>query len=72
MNVQAPHPPAALSVFSNLIGGKCLPAADGRVIDVVCPSDGLAFATLPRSDATEIDAAVRAARAAFEGPWSRP
>jgi len=71
MNVQAPQPPAALKIFSNLIGGKSLPAADGRVIDVVCPSDGLAFATLPRSGAAEIDAAVGAARAAFEGPWSK-
>ena len=71
MNVQVTQPPAALRAFSNLIGGKSLPARDGRTVDVVCPSDGRAFATLPRSGAAEIDAAVRAARAAFEGPWGR-
>jgi len=63
MNVQVTQPPAALRAYSNLIGGKSLAAADGRTIDVVCPSDGRAFATLARSGAAEIDAAVSAARA---------
>src|SRR5215213_3569711 len=55
----------------NLIGGEKRPAADGRVLDVVCPSDGLPFAAVPRSNAADVDAAVAAARAAFDGEWGR-
>ncbi len=54
----------------NVIGGEQAAARDGAVLDVICPSDGLAFATIPRSGAADVDAAVGAARAAFEaGPW---
>lgn len=62
----------ALAVYDQLIGGKSCPAASGERIDVVCPSDGTTFATIPRGGAEDVDNAVRAARAAFEtGPWSR-
>jgi aldehyde dehydrogenase (NAD+) len=57
--------------FFNLIGGRRLGAADERTLDVICPSDGLPFAAIARSGAAEVDAAVKAARAAFEGPWGR-
>ncbi len=60
-----------LTRFCNLIGGHREDADDGRTIDVVCPSDGKPFATIPRSGAAEIDRAVRAARTAFETTWSR-
>ena len=41
-------------------------------IDVVCPSDGKAFASIPASGQADVDRAVEAARRAFEdGPWSR-
>ena len=62
--------PSLLS-FNNLIGGKSSSALDGAVIEVVCPSDGKAFAALPRSGAADIDAAVKAARAAFDGAWGK-
>jgi aldehyde dehydrogenase (NAD+) len=58
--------------FQNLIDGAQRPAADGRTLDMVCPSDGRPFATIARGTAADIDAAVRAARRAFEsGPWAR-
>ncbi|QLP97518.1 MAG: aldehyde dehydrogenase family protein [Rhodoblastus sp.] len=57
--------------YLNLIGGKSTPAQDGRTLDAVCPSDGRAFASTPRSGAAEIDAAVSAARGAFEGAWGK-
>ncbi len=60
-----------LARFSNLIGGKSVEAMDGRMIESVCPSDGRAFALLPRSGEADVDAAVAAARAAFEGAWGR-
>lgn len=62
---------AARPLHLNLIGGRRVPAADGRALDVLCPSDGQPFAAIARSGAAEIDAAVAAARSAFEGPWGR-
>src|SRR5205085_2255336 len=62
---------AAKPFFFNLIGGRRLGAADERTLDVICPSDGLPFAAIARSGAAEVDAAVKAARAAFEGDWGR-
>ena len=55
----------------NLIAGAWRDAADGRRIDVVDPSDGAVFATIARGTDTDIDAAVRAARAAADGAWGR-
>jgi len=59
----------ALKAYGNIIDGRIGPARDGRTIEVLCPSDGAAFATIPRAGATEIDEAVAAARAAFDGAW---
>lgn len=58
-------------IYVNLIGGVSRAAAEERTLDVVCPSDGAPFATIPRSAAADVDAAIRAARAAFEGGWGR-
>jgi aldehyde dehydrogenase (NAD+) len=62
---------AATPLYLNLVGGKRVPAADDRTIDVVCPSDGTLFAAIARSGAADVDAAAKAARAAFEGAWGR-
>ena len=53
----------------NFIDHQSVPAADGRWIDVLDPSDGQVFEQIPRSGAADIDAAVHAARRAFDGPW---
>jgi betaine-aldehyde dehydrogenase len=55
--------------FSNFIDGASAPAADGRTTDVVNPADGKVMATAPDSGAEDVERAVRAARAAFDG-WS--
>lgn len=60
-----------METYLNLIGGKSVPARDGRVYEHLCPSDGRPFATAPRSGAADVDDAVKAARAAFEGAWGR-
>lgn len=54
-----------------LIGGKWVDAVDGETFDTFNPADGTVISKLPRGKAAEIDAAVRAARVAYEGPWSR-
>ncbi|HUG21439.1 aldehyde dehydrogenase family protein [Piscinibacter sp.] len=55
----------------NLIAGERCNAASGLAIDVLDPSNGEVFTTLPRSDARDVDAAVAAARSAFHGAWGR-
>ncbi|MEZ5903996.1 MAG: aldehyde dehydrogenase family protein [Geminicoccaceae bacterium] len=58
--------------YDCLIDGVEQPAADGRSIEMLCPSDGLAIATVARGGAAEVDAAVRAARRALDaGPYGR-
>jgi aldehyde dehydrogenase (NAD+) len=52
------------------IGGRQVAAADGRTLDVIDPSTGAVFASVPHGGREDIDAAVASARAAFEsGPW---
>ncbi|WP_306050187.1 aldehyde dehydrogenase family protein [Oceaniradius stylonematis] len=56
----------------NVIGGALAAARSGAVLEVASPSDGIGFAKIARSDAADVDAAVAAARAAFEaGPWAK-
>jgi aldehyde dehydrogenase (NAD+) len=53
------------------IGGRWLPAQDGRTLPVVSPADGQEFDQIPRGGAHEVNQAVTAARAALGGPWGR-
>src|SRR5215475_11338863 len=55
-----------------LIDGKWKDAKSGKKFDVFDPATGQAIAAVAEADAADIDAAVKAARHAFEtGPWSR-
>ena len=62
---------ATLPLYAHLIGGVSGEALDGRFLDVVCPSDGLAFARVARGGPRDVTAAIAAARGAFEGAWGR-
>jgi phenylacetaldehyde dehydrogenase len=55
----------------NLIDGKWVPAASGKTFEVFNPADGSVVARVPDSEGEDIRRAVRAARRAFEGPWSK-
>jgi len=58
--------------FMQLIDGTAVDSLSGARIDVICPSDGKAFASIPASGAGDVDRAVKAARSAFDdGPWGR-
>ena len=46
----------------NYIANASVPSASGRTIPVIDPSDGQPFDELQRSNAQDIDTAVRAAR----------
>ena len=53
-------------VLSNFVAGERAAAASGETLDIVDPSTGEVYATSPRSSATDIDRACRAAATAFE------
>lgn len=61
----------AILAFDNIIDGKHIGARDGRTLDVLCPSDAQPFAVVPRSGEAEVDAAVAAARRAYDGAWGK-
>lgn len=73
MGIDRPTPATTTVVaFNNIIDGARVEAADGRRLDVLSPSDGVVFASIPRSSAVDVDRAVKAARAAFDtGPWGQ-
>ncbi len=67
-------PRSALAIRTparHYIGGTFHAPATGAELPVIDPSDGKPFASIARGDAPDVDAAVRAARAAFEGAWGR-
>ena len=62
----------SVAAYQNLIGGRWQTASDGRTLDMVSPSDGKVFARIARGTKGDVDAAVKAARHAFEeGAWSK-
>src|SRR5260221_7878386 len=54
-----------------LIDGRRVPAAAGRIFTTVDPATEQPIAHVAEADAAHIDAAVRAAPAAFEGEWGQ-
>jgi betaine-aldehyde dehydrogenase len=54
-------------VLRNFVGGDYTDTADGATKDVVNPSTGEAFATMPDSGPADVDGAFAAAQGAFEG-----
>lgn len=66
-------PDVALDVehYKMLIGGEWVDASDGSRFDSVNPFDGRHWADAPNATEEDVDAAVRAARTAFEtDPWT--
>ena len=70
MNKAGDLPLTAQAVARHFIGGQWVRSADGRSVPVVDPSSGEVFAEIARGGIEDVDAAVKAARAAFEGAWS--
>lgn len=59
-----------LRTLSNFIGGAFIPPASSAYLDDVAPATAEVIARIPRSTAGDVDAAVSAARKAFE-TWSK-
>jgi acyl-CoA reductase-like NAD-dependent aldehyde dehydrogenase len=54
-----------------LIGGQWEEAADGRGFATIDPSTGKEICQVAHAGAEDVERAVRAARAALEGPWAK-
>ena len=71
MNAPGPRWPPIVTPAEHFIANRFV-AGDGRqTLPMLDPSDGAQFASIARGNAADIDAAVGAARAAFEGAWGR-
>jgi aldehyde dehydrogenase (NAD+) len=55
----------------NYIGNAAIVSASGQTITMLDPSDGKPFDSIQRSQASDIDQAVRVARDCLDGIWSR-
>ncbi len=68
-----PQPPAFLSggPKGHFIDGSWRPSKSEETIQTFNPATGTRLALLARGRQEDVDAAVLAARRAFEGPWSR-
>jgi aldehyde dehydrogenase (NAD+) len=55
----------------NYIANAPVPSSSGKTIAMLDPSDGQPFDEIQRSNAADIDAAVRAARQGLETVWSK-
>src|ERR1700728_1156755 len=53
------------------INGQWVDAASGKTFETPNPATGETLANVAEGDAEDINRAVRAARAAFDGPWSQ-
>jgi acyl-CoA reductase-like NAD-dependent aldehyde dehydrogenase len=53
-----------------LIDGELVDALDGQTFETANPATGQVIARVPLGGKADVDRAVQAAQAAFEGPWS--
>jgi betaine-aldehyde dehydrogenase len=58
--------------YRNYVNGQFVPSASGETFPVYDPSTEEIIARVPAANATDVDAAVKAARTAFDsGPWPK-
>ena len=71
MTTEQVRPTDAAPIATRMvIGGDLVEAADGRTFEVVEPHAGTVVATAPLGSAEDVNRAVAAAQAAFDGEWS--
>jgi aminomuconate-semialdehyde/2-hydroxymuconate-6-semialdehyde dehydrogenase len=65
----APFTKEAAKQILNFIDGEFMPAQSSKTFENRSPVDGTLIGLVAEAGETEVDAAVRAARAALAGPW---
>src|SRR5829696_2440495 len=69
--IEAPES-GELRRYKMLVGGEWVEARSGKTFESTNPYTGRVWATAPEADEEDVDAAVQAARRAFdEGPWGK-
>ncbi len=63
--------PSVTTPPEHFIGNRWVAPATGATLPVIDPSDGQPFAAIAYGTAEDVDAAVRAARHAYDGLWGR-
>src|SRR5262245_31029008 len=58
-----------MKTYQMLVGGEWVSAASGKTFDVMNPATDEVVAKVPEAGSADVDKAVKAARAAFEGGW---
>jgi betaine-aldehyde dehydrogenase len=58
-----------MKTYQMLVGGEWVSAASGKTFDVMNPATDEVAAKVPEAGPADVDKAVKAARAAFEGGW---
>jgi len=64
-------PRATVTEILNFIDGEFVRSGSGKTFENRSPTDGRRIGTVSEAGPAEVDAAVRAARAALAGPWGR-
>ncbi|HQV40186.1 MAG TPA: aldehyde dehydrogenase family protein [Flavobacteriales bacterium] len=57
--------------YELFIGGKWVKPKSGKYFDTINPATEQKLARIAEANAADVDAAVKAARKAFEGPWGK-
>lgn len=57
--------------IKHFISGAFVGSASGKLFDNVSPANGQVIGRVHEAGRAEVDAAVRAARAALKGPWGK-
>ncbi len=72
MTASYPRASEVIEAKGFFVNNRWEPVESGRTVPVVAPAEGVVFAEIAASGPQEVDRAVAAARAAFEGgAWSR-
>jgi aminomuconate-semialdehyde/2-hydroxymuconate-6-semialdehyde dehydrogenase len=58
-----------MGIVTHWIDGASRPANSGALFDNVAPATGEVLSRISRGDASDVEAAVTAAKAALDGPW---
>ena len=70
-NNDAESHPFLKSKLGHIIGGHTVESASGKTFETLNPATGKVLAWMAEGDAADVERAVKAARAAFNGPWSK-
>ncbi len=70
----APESPSAAKInkqYDLFIGGKMVKPSSGKYFNTINPATEEVLASVPDANQADVDKAMKAARKAYEGPWSK-